>query len=82
MKRDATFAEQFRQKLFGFTTKWVSMLWSAMFRTGRGYRKASTRRDLKIDGRRHDKRDGTPKRFRQYRDRYHSVPMKSARERA
>lgn len=68
MEYDAT--EQLRHKTVGFTTWWSAMLTRAMVLTGRGYARDSQRRDVKIDGRRKDKEDGTPKRFRQYRERY------------
>lgn len=77
MKRDAS--EQLLRRTVGFAAWWSSMLTRAMVLTGRGYKRDSERRDVKIDGRRPDKLDGTPKRFRQYQNRYQSVPMRSAR---
>lgn len=79
MKRD----DYIEQRIAGFIPQWIAMLTRAMALSGRGYRRHSLKHTGVGEDRRKDKLESNvPKRFRQYQNRYESVPMRSTRERA
>lgn len=61
------------EEIVADTKLWIALLWSAMSKAGKGYRRHSLRHSGRGDDRRKDKLEfAGPQKYRRYRDRYQS----------